>query len=47
MRNNHPLVAFLLASARILYMSVRYAKPMRVNYRTGDVWMDSNEQPRF
>ena len=37
----HPMVAFLLASARILYLSVRYARPMRVDYRTGDAWLDS------
>ena len=36
-----PLVAFLLASTRIVYLSVRHAKPMRVDYRTGDVWLES------
>ncbi len=37
----HPFVAFLLASLRILYFSVRYAKPMGVDYRTGDVWLEN------
>ena len=38
----HPLVAFALASARIVLLSLRHgAKPIKVNYRTGDVWIDS------
>ena len=38
----HPLVAMALASGRILLFSLRHgAKPMRVDYRTGDVWLDS------
>ena len=40
----HPMAAFLLSSARILYLSVRYARPMRVDYRTGDAWLDSELQ---
>ena len=38
----HPLVAMALASVRILLFSLRHgAKPMRVDYRTGDVWLDT------
>lgn len=38
----HPLVAMALASARIVLMSLRHgAKPIKVDYRTGDVWIDS------
>ena len=38
----HPLVAITLASGRIVFFSLRHpAKPMRVDYRTGDVWLDS------
>ena len=34
----HPVVAMALASGRILIYSVWHGgKPMRVNYRTGDV----------
>ena len=37
----HPLVAIPLASARIVFFALRHgAKPMRVDYRTGDVWLD-------
>ena len=37
----HPFVAWLLASARMVAFSLRhFAKPMRVDYRTGDVWLD-------
>ena len=37
----HPFVAWLLASARILFFAFRHiGKPMRVDYRTGDVWLD-------
>ena len=36
----HPFVAWLLASARMLYFSYRHiGKPMQVDYRTGDVWL--------
>ena len=38
----HPLVALPLASGRIVLFALRHgAKPMRVDYRTGDVWLDS------
>ena len=38
----HPVVAMVLASTRIVFLSLRHgAKPIRVNYRTGDVWIDS------
>ena len=38
----HPMVAIALASGRIGIFSLRhFAKPMRVDYRTGDVWLDS------
>ena len=38
----HPLVAMVLASARIVLLSLRHgAKPIKVDYRTGDVWIDS------
>ena len=38
----HPVVAMALAAARILFFSLRHAaKPIRVDYRTGDVWLDS------
>ena len=34
----HPLVALALASVRILLYSLRHGgKPLRVNYRTGEV----------
>ena len=37
----HPLVAFGLASARIVLHAFRHgAKPARVDYSTGDVWLD-------
>ena len=37
----HPFVAWLLASARILFFASRHiGKPLRVDYRTGDVWLD-------
>ncbi len=37
----HPFVAWLLASARMIVFSFRhFGKPMRVDYRTGDVWQD-------
>ena len=37
----HPLVAFSLASARIVFHAFRHgAKPARVDYNTGDVWLD-------
>ena len=37
----HPFVAWLLASARMIIFSFRhFGKPMRVDYRTGDVWLD-------
>ena len=35
-------VAMALASVRILIYSLRHGgKPLRVNYRTGKVWVDS------
>ena len=38
----HPVVAFALASGRIVLLSLRHgAKPIKVDYRTGDVWLDS------
>ena len=38
----HPFVEWLLASARMIIFSFRhFGKPMRVDYRTGDVWLDS------
>ena len=38
----HPLVALPLASGRIMLLALRHgAKPLRVDYRTGDVWLDS------
>ena len=38
----HPLIAMALASGRIVLFSLRHiAKPMKVDYRTGDVWLDS------
>ena len=38
----HPLVALALASGRIVLLSLRHgAKPIKVDYRTGDVWLDS------
>ena len=37
----HPLVAFGLASARIVFHAFRHGtKPARVDYSTGDVWLD-------
>ena len=37
----HPFIAWLLASARMIVFSFRhFGKPMRVDYRTGDVWQD-------
>ena len=37
----HPFIAWLLASARMIVFSFRhFGKPMRVDYRTGDVWED-------
>ena len=37
----HPLVAFGLASARIVFHAFRHGpKPARVDYGTGDVWLD-------
>ena len=37
----HPAVAIALASGRIVLFSLRhFAKPMKVDYRTGDVWLD-------
>ena len=37
----HPVVAFALASVRILLYSIRHGgKPLRVNYRTGKVRVD-------
>ena len=37
----HPAVAIAVASGRIVLFSLRHpAKPMRVDYRTGDVWLD-------
>lgn len=37
----HPFIAWLLASARMIVFSFRHiGKPMRVDYRTGDVWQD-------
>ncbi len=37
----HPLVAFGLASGRILIFPIKHGfKPARVDYRTGDVWPD-------
>ncbi len=36
-----PLVAFGLASARIIFHAFRHpGKPARVDYSTGDVWPD-------
>lgn len=43
----HPLVAMALVSGRILLFSLKHgAKPMRVDYRTGDVWLDSESAAR-
>lgn len=37
-----PIVALALASVRILIYSLKHGgKPLRVNYRTGDVQVDS------
>ena len=37
----HPLVAMALASARIVLLSLRHGgKPIKVNYRTGQVRID-------
>ena len=37
----HPVLAMALASVRILLFSLKHgAKPIRVDYRTGDVWLD-------
>ena len=37
----HPFIAWLLTSARITALALRYpGKPMKVDYSTGDVWMD-------
>ena len=39
----HPVVAMALASGRILIYSLRHGgKPLRVNYRTGDVQVDGD-----
>ena len=36
------MVAIVLASVRIVFFSLRHpGKPMQVDYRTGDVWLDS------
>ena len=38
----HPLMAMALASGRIVLLSLRHgAKPIKVDYRTGDVWIGS------
>ena len=40
--SKHPILAMALASVRILIYSLRHGgKPLRVNYRTGKVWVDS------
>lgn len=40
----HPLLAFGLASARIVFHAFRHgAKPARVDYSTGDVWLDGEK----
>lgn len=40
--SKNPWVAMALASVRILIYSLRHGgKPLRVNYRTGEVWVDS------
>ena len=37
----HPLIAFALASGRILLFPIKHGfTPARVDYRTGDVWPD-------
>ena len=37
----HPLIAFALASARILLFPIKHGfKPALVDYQTGDVWPD-------
>lgn len=37
----HPFIAWLLASGRMIVFSFRhFGKPMRVDYNTGDVWLD-------
>ncbi len=39
--SKNPLLAMALASGRILIYSLRHGgKPLRVNYRTGDVRVD-------
>ena len=43
----HPVVAMALASGRIFLFSLKHgAKPMRIDYRTGDVWLDSDTEPK-
>ncbi len=39
--NKNPVLAMALASGRIVLLSLRHgAKPIKVDYRTGDVWLD-------
>ncbi len=43
----HPLIAFGLASGRILLFPIKHGfKPARIDYRTGDVWPDNEPAVR-
>ena len=39
-RARHPVVAWAIASLRIMWSAVRHpGQPVRIDYRTGDVWL--------